>query len=96
VIARAVAAVLAIAVAAPALAQARCAPRADVLAQLAARWGETPRAVGLTPDGLLVEVFASPAGSWTITATRADGRTCLMSSGEGYAAIPAPVPGIDG
>ncbi|MFC3117874.1 hypothetical protein [Jhaorihella thermophila] len=75
-----------------------CAPRAQVVERLAAAYGEVPHSIGLTAQGVVVELFASElTGTWTITATRADGRTCLVASGEAFDTIarPAPIPGLD-
>ena len=74
-----------------------CAGRERIVAILSERFGETPRSMGLAANGSVFEVFASDAtGSWTITMTTPDGRTCLMASGEAYGLIDAPPPGIDG
>ena len=78
------------------VAAAQCAPRQDVAAQLSAKYGEVPRAMGLAANGTaVVDVFASDGGSWTITVTTADGRTCLIAAGTAFVAIeyPAGVPG---
>ena len=62
---------------------ANCGPRDTVIERLAARFGETRRAIGMAGGGgRVMEVFASEAtGSWTITVTLPDGRTCLVASG---------------
>jgi hypothetical protein len=64
-----------------------CGPREAVIGRLAARFGETRRGLGLAEartgrGGGVVEIFASDAtGSWTVTLTLPDGRTCLIASG---------------
>ncbi|MDX1780905.1 MAG: hypothetical protein R3256_06260 [Thalassovita sp.] len=58
-----------------------------MIGQLAARFGETRRAIGLAADNTMVEVFASDqTGSWTITVTTPESMTCLIASGEAYQA----------
>ena len=79
-------------VASPALAQANCAPRPDVVAGLLRNYGETAQAEGMTPQGI-VEVYAAQSGSWTITITGPDGVTCLLASGHDFHAIPQGVTG---
>lgn len=66
--------------------QAQCAPRAAILAALSQRFAETPRAMGLAGDSSVVmELFTNPkTGTWTITATNANGVTCLIASGLGF------------
>ncbi|WP_083481033.1 hypothetical protein [Jannaschia donghaensis] len=62
-----------------------CGPRADVLERLSAGYGETRRGIGLGSKNRVVEVFASPeTGSWTVTVTLPDGRTCLVASGQSW------------
>ena len=67
----------------PAAAQGvNCADR-DVLAgKLSSEHSETQRVIGLTADGRLIEVFASPEGNWTLILTRPDGRACVVSYGD--------------
>lgn len=63
-------------------AQSSCWPRSLLAADLAARWREVPVGRGLTGAGLLVELFASSDGSsWTLVATRSDGRACPLAVG---------------
>lgn len=74
--------------------QARCADRARVLDLLENRYGETRRAIGLSAQDTVMEVFASDeTGNWTITVTLPSGVTCLVASGHGFedagAALPA-------
>lgn len=75
---------------APGLAQSaqNCAPRAIVVDRLNERYGESRQSVGLTHSNTMIEVFASTdTGSWTITATQANGMTCLVASGQSFEAI---------
>lgn len=61
-----------------------CGARAAVVAQLAARYGETRRSWGLAQNAV-IEVYASDAtGSWTIAVTTPDGQMCLVAAGQGY------------
>ncbi len=63
----------------------QCGPRDTVMAALADQYGETRRGMGLAGNQAVIEVFASDqTGTWTITATLPDGRTCLVASGQGY------------
>ena len=87
--------VFALAALLPIAAQAapQCGPRADVMIHLAERYGETRQAIGLTDNGLVLEVFANAdARNWTITATTPQGETCLVASGQGYEAISEALP----
>ena len=67
-----------------------CAKRSDLAAHLAGRFGEAPMARGLSENGTLLEIFASPDGaSWTAIATHADGTSCLIASGRFWESTPA-------
>jgi hypothetical protein len=70
-----------------------CAPRDEVIEGLAQDYGETRRSLGLAANNTVMEVFAADAtGTWTITVTLPDGKTCLVASGLGYEAISEPLP----
>mgnify|MGYP000164701444 CR=1 FL=1 len=73
----------------PAAAQApQCAQREAVLERLADSYHEEPVSIGVTATGSLLEVLASPEGTWTIIITVPNGPTCLVSSGEGWRGAP--------
>lgn len=66
-------------------AQQLCGPRQAVVDRLSNQYGETRRSMGLGTNNGVVEVYASDqTGTWTITITLPDGRTCLMAAGESY------------
>lgn len=61
-----------------------CGERQAILDTLKDRYHEGRTAYGVTADGRLLEVFAGPSGSWTLLMTQPGGKSCLMSSGEGW------------
>ncbi|WP_162918667.1 hypothetical protein [Taklimakanibacter deserti] len=67
-----------------AAAQFACAAHDDIVNELTQRFKEAPEANGLTPDGMLLEVFVSEARSWTILVTSPKGISCLAASGENW------------
>ena len=68
-----------------------CGERYSVLEQLKRQYDEKRTAFGITGDGRLLEVLASPSGSWTILVSRPGGWTCILGSGEGWQQTdPAP------
>lgn len=77
----------------PAAAQApqQCAAREAVLEKLSSSYHEEPVSIGVTATGSLLEVLASPEGSWTIIITVPGGPTCLVSSGEGWRGAPVQI-----
>jgi hypothetical protein len=87
------------AVATVAVASPQCGLRASVLEQLADRYGEARRGIGIAANGMVMELFANTGSqSWTITVTTPQGQTCLVASGTGYEALAevVPPPGEDG
>ncbi|WP_136623605.1 hypothetical protein [Bradyrhizobium centrolobii] len=66
----------------PAGAVELCASRPDFVALLKDNFGEVVMAQGLSSSGHLVEVFVSPAGTWTILLSRADGLSCIVDAGD--------------
>lgn len=79
----------------PALAQSpqHCAPRDQVVARLADKYGESRQAMGLGSNNAVMEVFANTeGGSWTVTVTMANGMTCLIASGQAYEALAEALP----
>jgi hypothetical protein len=77
------------AISAPAFAQGElmCAPRDEVVTQLGAQFSEIPVSHGLTGDGMLLEVFASPQGTWTAVLSEPSGVSCLVSGGEAWQSV---------
>ena len=73
----------------PAAAQSpQCAAREAIIDRLATKYEEHPVSLGITATGSLLEVLASPSGSWTIIVSVPGGPTCLVSSGEGWRGAP--------
>ena len=71
----------------------QCAPRADLVAHLTDKYGETRQAVGLAGPQTMMEVYASvDTGTWTITMTMADGTMCMVSSGQGFERLTEELP----
>lgn len=77
---------------------AECGPRDQIVERLAQKYGETRRSIGLDAGNQVVEMFAADAtGTWTITVTKPNGRTCLIASGQAFEAMAdaLPRPGDD-
>ncbi|MDJ0951628.1 MAG: hypothetical protein QNJ94_22185 [Alphaproteobacteria bacterium] len=84
---------IAVLVAAPAMASGVCADRARLAQQLERKYKETPRAIGLSSEGRVVEVFASESGSWTMIVTYPNGISCAIDSGEAWERLPLRLAG---
>jgi hypothetical protein len=72
-----------------------CGPRLDVLSRFLSDYGERPVALGLLDYGNLLEVLASPGGSWTLLVTFPDRLTCFRASGVAWEMDRRPRPPAD-
>lgn len=64
-----------------------CGERSEVIKTLAKAYKENPTAMGLAAGGGMLEVFSSPAGSWTILVTQPTGTSCIVAAGEEWEAM---------
>lgn len=69
--------------------QGACAPRDQIVRELAASYGEQQVVLGLAADGHVMELFASPTREWTLVATRPDGLSCIVVVGTHLIFAPA-------
>jgi hypothetical protein len=71
--------------AAPATAAAeQCAARTDMIKALGENFHEDQAALGVVNPNVVLEIFVSDKGTWTILATDTAGRSCVLSAGEGW------------
>lgn len=61
-----------------------CGDRDEILERLQQRHEETPRALGLSSDGGVLEVLVSPEGGWTILVTYPKKPTCVVAVGQAW------------
>ncbi len=59
-----------------------CGNRDSIHERLADKFSEAPVIRALSGAGNLVEMLASPDGSWTMIVTRPGGPTCIVSTGD--------------
>ena len=64
--------------------QSTCGDRTKIIAYLASKYKEVPRAMAITGGNTFMEIFISPAGTWTTLITTPNGQTCIVASGEGW------------
>ncbi|MEM1276684.1 MAG: hypothetical protein AAGH74_09165 [Pseudomonadota bacterium] len=68
-----------------------CGARAQIIKQLADRYGEAALSRGVARGSGIVETYVNPAsGSWTIVVTNTKGMSCLMAAGEAFEPIEQP------
>jgi len=73
--------------------QQQCAPRNEVVKVLNAKYQESQRALGLINEKAMMEVYISPAGTWTMVVTNEAGLTCVLAAGEAWDEMPATAMG---
>lgn len=76
------------ATATPTEARTACKDRAEIIKILADKCNETQRAYGLQSDRRVLEIYASPNGSWTAILTMPNGKSCVVASGEAFTVVP--------
>jgi hypothetical protein len=74
--------------AAAVLGQIGCFPRDEIVIELAARYNEHPVMRAMEERGAMVEIFASPSGTWTMVAIDGDLLACPVAFGTGMVFAP--------
>jgi hypothetical protein len=64
--------------------QMACGDRASLVGQLKEKYHEESNGIGLTGNGAVMELFISEKGSWSLVLTMPNGRSCLISTGDGW------------
>lgn len=62
-----------------------CGPHQQLADLLGAQYHEVREGMGLSKSGTVMEVFTSPAGTWTIVRSAPDGTACIVDAGEAWA-----------
>lgn len=84
-----IAAVAVSCIAIPALAQSNCLTTEAMRQGLTEGFGEQQNGIGITPGGLLVEMWSNPkTGTWTAVITRPDGQSCIAANGTDWRNVP--------
>jgi hypothetical protein len=61
-----------------------CGRHQQVVDFLAAHFHEARRSMGLSKSGMLMEIYASDAGTWTVVRSTPSGIACIVDAGEGW------------
>ena len=66
-----------------------CLPRSNAIEQLSKQFKEKAIGRGLNNDGnIMLELYVSESGSWTVMLTNTKNVACLVASGESWTIIP--------
>ncbi len=69
-------------------AQPVCGSHQSISENLKKSYTEAPVSMGLTSGGGVIEVFASPKGTWTLIITQPNGMSCLIAAGHDWEELP--------
>jgi hypothetical protein len=67
-----------------------CAERDAMMSRLNSKFNEQLRAIGMVSATGVLEVLVSKNGTWTILMTMANGRSCLVASGQHWEQVATP------
>ena len=71
-----------------------CGEYETIIKNLAAKYDEAPVSMGVTANGTLLQVLASPDGeTWTVLLIHPTGISCITATGEHWEAVPLANPG---
>jgi hypothetical protein len=70
-----------------------CAKRSAIIEQFQRLFDEVRVVRAMTRDDQVVEILASPTGSWSMILTLPGGAACLIGSGLDFEVYPPPMPG---
>jgi hypothetical protein len=65
----------------------KCGPHDVVTSMLGEQYQEKRKAIGLSTAGMLMEVFASSTGTWTVLLTSPAGTACIIAEGDSFEQI---------
>jgi hypothetical protein len=69
-----------------------CESRSVVVELLAQNYGEVQVGYGFDPRGVIIEVFVSEAGTWSLLITDPLGKMCLLTAGTDWVFVEQPWP----
>ena len=70
-----------------------CGQRALIVKKLDAKFQESGQARGLVSESQIVEVFVSPAKTWTMLVSYPNGTSCILATGQEWHQSPVALAG---
>ena len=74
----------------------QCGRHDAVTEALTKKYQESRRIMGVVNARMVMEVFMSPKGTWTILLTNTSGTACIAAAGEEWQEMPVELAGLDG
>lgn len=69
---------------------ATCGTHKDLTAYLTSQYSEEVQSLGLTANGMLIELYVSPKATWSAVLTTPQGLSCLVAAGTDWESNPIP------
>ena len=69
------------------IAEVICAPRAEMVQRLTVQYGAQLAGQGVRNVEMVMEVWTTPRGDWTLVQSYTDGRACIVAMGEAWEAV---------
>ncbi|MFN4154768.1 MAG: hypothetical protein ACK4HF_08945 [Paracoccaceae bacterium] len=69
------------------IAEVICAPRADMMHRLSHQYGARLAGQGVRNLEMVMEVWTTPRGDWTLVQSYTDGRACIVAMGEAWEVV---------
>ena len=69
------------------LAEVICAPRAQMVQRLTVQYGAQLAGQGVRNVEMVMEVWTTPRGDWTLVQSYSDGRACIVAMGEAWEVV---------
>lgn len=66
------------------IAEVICAPRAEMVQRLTVQYGAHLAGQGVRNLEMVMEVWTTPRGDWTLVQSYSDGRACILAMGEAW------------
>jgi len=73
----------------------QCSSHAEIVDALKDTFKETRRAMGVVNTKVVMEMFMSPQGTWTMVFTDTKGISCITAAGENWQDVSADIAGLD-
>lgn len=69
------------------IAEVICAPRTEMTQRLSLQYGARLAGQGVRNLEMVMEVWTTPRGDWTLVQSYTDGRACIVAMGEAWEAM---------
>jgi len=72
-----------------------CGDQKNIKELLGKQHAESQKAIGLINEKVIIEIYTSAKGTWSILMTYSTGRSCIIAAGKSWQEIKQAPPGSD-